>query len=108
MLNFFSIFKLVNNSNATNTTYDEHFSSPDFRKQPSIYKEMIFSWSFQYQKLSKNLDKIEEFFNGMTRFPDAIAISETKLNLNSSSNNNISHYNFLHNDPPINAGGVGF
>ena len=44
----------------------------------------------------------------MTRFPNAIAISETQLNSNSSSNNNIPHYNFLHNDSPTNAGGVGF
>ena len=44
----------------------------------------------------------------MTRFPDAIAISETKLNSNSSSNNNIPHYNFLHNDSSTNAGDVGF
>ena len=44
----------------------------------------------------------------MTRFPDEIAISETKLNSNSSSNNNIPHYNFLHNDSPTNAGDVGF
>ena len=53
------------------------------------------------------MDKIEEFLNDMTRFPDAIAISETKLNSNSSSNNNIPHYNFRHNNSPTNAGGAG-
>ena len=68
---------------------------------------IFFLVHFNTRSLSKNLDKIEEFLNDMTRFPDAIAISETKLNSNSSSNNNIPHYNFLHNDSPTNAGGVG-
>ena len=36
------------------------------------------------------------------------AISQTKLNSNSSSNNKIPHYKFLHNVLPTNAGGVGF
>ena len=69
---------------------------------------IFFLVHFNTRSLSKNLDKIEEFLNDMTRFLDAIAISETKLNSNSSSNNNIPHYNFPHNDSPTNAGGVGF
>ena len=42
----------------------------------------------------------------MTRLPDAIAISETKLNATSSSNIDISNYHFFHNDAPSMAGGV--
>ena len=43
----------------------------------------------------------------MTRLPDAIAISETKLNSNCTSNINIAHYYFLRCDSPTHAGGVG-
>ena len=43
----------------------------------------------------------------MSRFPDAIAISKIKLNWNSSSNNNTSQNNFLRNDSPTCAGGIG-
>ena len=43
----------------------------------------------------------------MTRLPDAIAISKTKLNSTSSSNIGIPDYQFFHNDSPSMAGGVG-
>ena len=43
----------------------------------------------------------------MTKLPDAIAISETKLNSTSSSNIDILNYHFFHNDSPSMAGGVG-
>ena len=43
----------------------------------------------------------------MTRLPDAIAISETKLNSNSYSNISIPNYNFFHSDSPTLAGGLG-
>ena len=46
-------------------------------------------------------------FNDMTRLPDAIAISETKLNSTSSSNIDILNYHFFHNDSPSRASGVG-
>ena len=57
------------------------------------------------QSLPKNKDKVEEFFNGMSRIPDAIAISETKLNANSVTNVNIPNYTFLRKDSSTNAGG---
>ena len=39
--------------------------------------------------------------------PDAVAISETKLNANSSLNLNFTNYKFIHNDSITHAGGVG-
>ena len=109
MLNFFSMFKSVNNSNDTNITYDEYFCSSRLSKTTAnLQRNDFLLVHLNTRSFSKNLDKIEEFLNDMTRFPDAIAISETKLNSNSSSNNNIPHYNFLHNDSPTNAGGVAF
>ena len=39
--------------------------------------------------------------------PDAIAISETKLNANSFLNLNFSNYKFIRNDSITLAGGVG-
>ena len=109
MLNFFRMFKSVNDSNGINTTYDEYFSSSRLSKTTAnLQRNDFFLVHFNTRSLSKNLDEIEEFLNDMTRFPDAIAISETKLNSSSSSNNNIPHYNVLHNDSPNNAGGIGF
>ena len=103
------MFKSVNDSNGTNITYGKYFSSSRLSKTTAnLQRNDFFLVHFNTRSLSKNLDKIEEFLNAMTRFPDAIAISETKLNSNSSSNNNIPHYNFLHNNWPTNAGGVGF
>ena len=40
--------------------------------------------------------------------PDAIAISETNLNANSSSNLNFTNYKFIRNDSITRAGGIGF
>ena len=98
------MFKLVNSSNGTNLTYDEYFSSSRLSKTTAnLQRNDFFLIHFNTGSLSKNLDKIEEFLNDMTRFPDAIAISKTKQNSNSSLNNNIPHYNFLHNDSPTNA-----
>ena len=103
------MFKSVNDSNGTNITYDKYFSSSRLSKTTAnLQRNEFFVVHFNAPSLSKTLDKIEEFLNDKTRFPDAIAISETKLNSNSSSNNNILHYNFLHNDSPTNASGVGF
>ena len=39
--------------------------------------------------------------------PDVIAISETKLNANNSSNLNFTNYKFIRNDSIMLAGGVG-
>ena len=93
----------------TYLTYDEYFSSSRLSKTTAnLQRNDFFLVHFNTRSLSKNLDKIEEFLNDMNRFPESIAISETKLNSNSSSNNNILHYSFLRNDSPTNAGGVGF
>ena len=43
----------------------------------------------------------------MKRIPDVVAISETKSNSRTISNENISNYKFLHNDSAPCAGGVG-
>ena len=69
---------------------------------------IFFIQQFNVRSLSKNKEKIEEFFDGITRLPDAIAISETKLNSNRVSNLNVPNYTFLREDSPTCAGEVGF
>ena len=70
---------------------------------------ICFFQHFNVRSLSKNKEKIEEFFDGITRLPDAIAISERKLNSNSVSNLNIPNYTAcLRKDSSTCAGGVGF
>ena len=62
---------------------------------------------FNTRSLPKNVDKLEEFLNEMTRLPNIIAISETKLNCYTYSNISNPNYNFFQSDSPTLAGGVG-
>ena len=111
---FFSVgnleFKVLNYCNDANEIkYDEYFSPCKLSKLSStLTKNDFFIQHFNVRSLPKNQEKIEEFFDGMTRLPHVIAISETKLNSNSVSNLNLPNYTFLRKDSPTYAGGVGF
>ena len=111
---FFSVgnleFKVLNHCyDANEIKYDEYFSPCKLSKLSStLTKNDFFIQHFNVRSLPKNQEKIEEFFDGMTRLPHVIAISETKLNSNSVSNLNLPNYTFLRKDSPTYAGGVGF
>ena len=75
---------------------------------PTLTKNDFFIQHFNVRSLTKNKEKIEEFVDGITRLPDVIAISETKLNSSSVSNLNLLNYTFLCKDSPTCASGVGF
>ena len=62
---------------------------------------------FNTRSRSKNKNKIDDFLIDIERMSDAIAISETKLNANSSLNLNFTNYKFIRNDSITLAGGVG-
>ena len=47
------------------------------------------------------MTKLKNFFTGNTKYTK----SEPKLNPQKTININISNYEFIHNDPPTNAGG---
>ena len=66
----------------------------------TLTKNDFFIQHFNVRSLPKNKEKIEEFFDGITRLPDVIAISETKLNSNSVSNLNLTNYTYLRKDSP--------
>ena len=114
LMPFFSVgnleFKVLNHCNDANKIkYDEYFSPCKLSKLSStLTKNDFFIQHFNVRSLPKNKEKIEEFFDDMTRLPDVIAISETKLNSNSVSNLNLPNYTFLRKDSPTCAGGVGF
>ena len=85
----------LTNSNDSCITYDDYFSTTKFSELTSTLKnDDFYVVHFNARSLSKNLNKIEEFLCDMSRFPDVVAISETKLNTSSTSNINISNYNF--------------
>ena len=111
---FFSVgnseFKVLNHCNDANEIkYDEYFSPCKLSKLSStLTKNDFFIQHFNVRSLPKNKEKIEEFFDGITRLPDVIAISKTKLNSNSVSNSNLSNYTFLCKDSTTCAGRVGF
>ena len=95
LMPFFSVgsleFKMLNHLNDANEIkYDDYCSPCKLSKLSStLTKNDFFIQHFNVRSLSKNKEKIEEFFDGITRLPDAIAISERKLNSNSVSNLNI-------------------
>ena len=70
-------------------------------------KNNFFVLHLNTRSLTKNHDKIEELLNELNFFPEIISISETKLNPQKTININICNYDFIHNDSPTNAGGVG-
>ena len=87
---------------------DEYFSISRLNKLSSNNnKNNLFTLHFNTRSLPKNHDKIEEFLSELNVLPESISISETKLNSRSTSNVNIAQYDFLHNDSPSKAGGVG-
>ena len=68
-------------NNAYEIKYDEHFSPSKLSKLSfTLTKNDFFIQHFNVRSLSKNKEEIEEFCDGITRLPDGIAISETKLN----------------------------
>ena len=112
LLPFFAVsdfeFNALTSRSVTNGTYDDYYSPSMLANlSNNLQKKDFFVIHFNVRSLSKNKDKIEECLNDMTRLPDAIAISETKLNASSSSNIDIPNYHFFHNDSPSMAGGVG-
>ena len=70
-------------------------------------KSDFFMLHLNTSSLPKNHDKIEELLNEFETGPEIISISETKLNSRCTSNFDIFGYDFLHNDSPTKAGGVG-
>ena len=68
---------------------------------------IFFSYISTLEAYLKIKKKIDEFLHDFERLPDLVAISEIKLNENSTSNISIPNYCFLRNDSPLNAGGVG-
>ena len=100
---------LTNNKWAdSGSRYDEyHLPQKLANKSLHASPNDFFLLHFNVRSLSKNKDKIDEFLHDFERLPDLVAISETKLNENSTSNISIPNYCFLRNDSPSNAGGVG-
>ena len=86
--------KGITDSNAFFNNND-YFSLSSLSKLGSKHdKNNFFVLHLNTRSLTKNLDKIEELF-------------ETKLNPQKTININICNYDFIHNDSPTNAGGVG-
>ena len=102
-------FEILNSCNSCSDNFDRcaEYLSPSKLANLSSNNNDFFLVHFITRSLHKNVDKLEEFLNEMTRLSDAIAISETKLNSNSYSNISIPNYNFFHSDSPTLAGGVG-
>ena len=73
----------------------------------NLNKDDFFTVHFNTRSLSKNKNKIDDFLIDIERMPDAIAISETKLNANSFLNLNFINYKSIRDDSITYAGGVG-
>ena len=103
-------FELLTNNKWADlgSRYDEyHLPQKLANKSLHASPNDFFLLHFNVRSISKNKEKIDEFLHDFERLPDLVAISETKLNENSTSNISIPNYCFLRNDSPSNAGGVG-
>ena len=59
------------------------------------------------RSLAKNYDKLHQFICNLPFQPGIIAITETKLNINSNTNNiQLDNYKLIHKDSMSRAGGV--
>ena len=113
-LHFFSVdkleFKALASFNSTSDIirYDEYFSMSKLSNLSlNLSKQDFFILHFNVRSLPKNINKLDEFLNDFQRMPDAIAISETKLNsdnfsgsiyFSKTSNRRISfHRSFIRN-----------
>jgi len=67
----------------------------------------IFPVHFNTRSLVKNLNKITDWLNSSSIFPDIIDISETKLFGDKHTMVNIKGYSFIHKNSLTNAGGAG-
>ena len=81
-----------------------YISTQEFYKQYASNNE-FFLIHINIRSLHKNFEKLEELLVQLTKFPDSIAICETKLS--SRLNYNLNGYSFVQNNSNTNAGGVG-
>ena len=90
-------FEILNSRYSRSDNFDRcaKYLSPSKLANLSSNNNDFFLVHFITRSLPKNVDKLKEFLNEMTRLPDAIAISETKLNSNIYSNISIPNYNFF-------------
>ena len=76
--------------------------------QNQITKQTLHFLHANMRSLTKNFDLLQELLNEMPHLPDLIAISETKLNENSSLNLiNLPGYCFINQNSMSAFGGVG-
>ena len=75
---------------------DEYFFISRISKLSSNNnKNNLFALHFNTRSVPKNHEKMEEFLRELNALPEIISISETKLNSQSTSNVNITQYNFF-------------
>jgi len=67
----------------------------------------LFLVHFNTRSLVKNLNKITDWLNSSSIFPDVIAISETKLYGDKHTMVNIKGYSFIHKNSLTDTGGAG-
>ena len=87
----------------------EYFSVSDINNAISSEdhpKSSLFLLHVNIRSLSKNLDLLYEHILTLSKFPDIIAITESKLNDKSISNVSIPNYDLFHDDSPTRAGGT--
>ena len=113
---FFSInnyeFKALFNINCTidQNRYDKYVFLPKPSKlTANLNKNDFFYYKLHFNTRSFLKNKVDNFYNfliDLERMHDATAISETKLNVNSSLNLNFPNYRFIRNES-ISYRGVG-
>ena len=103
-------FKALFNINSTidRNRYDKFVSlSKQSKLTANLNKKDFFTEHLNTRSLSKSKNRIDDLLIDLERMLDVIAISEAKLNANSSLNLNLPSYKFIRHEFFALAGGVG-
>ena len=91
-----------------NTPVSKYFSTSELNDAlDKANPSSLTSVHCNIRSLPKNLTLIHDLLDSLHKFPDIIAITETKLNSETITNIDINNYNFFHVDSPTQAGGAG-
>jgi len=97
---------LLSNSINNNSLFDAPYLALSYFKSENEKSKDFSLIHINICSMTKNLDHLNRLLNEIGMQPDIIAISETRLNKNSSQMC-MNGYNFLHGDSNSKAGGVG-
>ena len=90
------------------TPSSEYYSITDANNLlADVDNDSIFLFHCNIRSLAKNFELLHDLLYCFDNIPDVIAVTETRINCNSSANIDLPNYKFYSTDSKTMAGGVG-